>query len=101
MAFINIADLDTIELERTFIDDMISNFNKVLGDEFEKCVRVMAEPPVKGEVTKGKLKWRGIVLKVKRNDFTSDEYWIEQRGKKISPIYTIEMPKLFDEPFNK
>jgi hypothetical protein len=51
---------------------------------FEKALRNNAIPPVKGEITKGKLKWRGLRLihQQKGLDYYS---WIEQRGKQISP----------------
>lgn len=56
---------------------------------FKTALRTMAEPPIKGEITKGKLQWRGIRLI--RQQIGLDSYsWIEQRGKQISPKFHIE-----------
>ncbi len=56
---------------------------------FTSALRVMAEPPIKGEITKGKLRWRGIRLI--RQQIGLDSYsWLEQRGKQISPKFYIE-----------
>jgi len=30
------------------------------GKIFETALRTMAKPPIKGEITKGKIRWRGI-----------------------------------------
>ena len=55
---------------------------------FTDALRTMAEPPIKGKITNGKLKWRGIRLARQRVGF--DQYsWIEQRGKQISPTFHI------------
>lgn len=63
---------------------------------FEKAVRTNAVPPIKGEITKGKLRWRGIyrVMCPKTN-----EDYLMQRGKQISetlklfaPIPPMKMP---------
>ena len=51
---------------------------------FISALRVMAEPPIKGEITKGKVKWRGIRI-VQHNDGFKYTKWLEQRGKQISP----------------
>jgi len=56
---------------------------------FITALRVMAEPPIKGEITKGKIRWRGIRLI--RQQVGPDSYsWLEQRGKQISPKFHIE-----------
>ena len=76
----------------------ISNATQRLFDEvrrqeqelFTNALRVMAEPPIKGEITKGKLTWRGIRLI--RQQIGLDSYsWLEQRGKQISPKLHIEV----------
>ena len=50
---------------------------------FEQAIRTNAVPPLKGKITKGKIKWRGIYLVQcpKRN-----EEYLSQRGKRISDI---------------
>jgi hypothetical protein len=56
---------------------------------FTTALRTMAEPPIKGEITKGKLTWRGIRLI--RQQVGLDSYsWLEQRGKQISHKFHIE-----------
>jgi hypothetical protein len=44
---------------------------------------------IKGEITKGKIKWRGIKMKV-HSDFNSTKYQLNQRGIDISPIFEIK-----------
>ena len=63
---------------------------------FTTALRTMAEPPIKGEITKGKLQWRGIRLIRQQVGFDSYS-WLEQRGKQISPKFHIEakLPKGF------
>lgn len=56
---------------------------------FTIALRTMAEPPIKGEITKGKLNWRGIRLIRQQVGFDSYS-WLEQRGKQISPKFHIE-----------
>ena len=56
---------------------------------FTTALRTMAEPPIKGEITKGKITWRGI--KLIRQQIGLDSYiWLEQRGKQISTKFHIE-----------
>lgn len=56
---------------------------------FTTALRTIAEPPINGEITKGKLTWRGIRLI--RQQVGLDSYsWLEQRGKQISPKFHIE-----------
>lgn len=65
---------------------------------FETILRSSeTSPPIKGEITTGKLKWRGVKL-VKQNRCTNDVYWLEQRGKRIGGFYSVSMliPKLVD-----
>ena len=56
---------------------------------FTTALRIMAEPPIIGEITKGKLRWRGIRLIRQQVGFDSYS-WLEQRGKQISPKFHIE-----------
>lgn len=53
---------------------------------FEKGVLENAMPPVKGEITPGKMKWRGIRRVF--NQYTGQS-WLEQRGKRITEVFTI------------
>lgn len=48
-------------------------------------------PPIKGDITYGKIKWRGLTANRKATDkFGTYEYWYEQRGKRITSIVLIE-----------
>jgi hypothetical protein len=67
-------------------------FDEVCRQEEEllkTALRTMAEPPIKGEITKGKIQWRGIRLIRQQVGFDSYS-WLEQRGKQISPKFHIE-----------
>jgi hypothetical protein len=63
----------------------ISALYKWEDEIFISALRVMAEPPIKGEITKGKIQWRGIRMIVQHNDGFKYTKWLEQRGKQISP----------------
>lgn len=62
--------------------------------EHEKWVKNIllnyATPPIKGEITKGKLKWRGIRLCIQNNYFDGTKEWVEQRGVKIGEEFIIK-----------
>lgn len=71
------------------ITDQFINKIKVEQERiFEFALRNNADPKIKGEITKGKLRFRGIRLVIKNNYFVTDR-WLEQRGKIISPIIKI------------
>lgn len=53
---------------------------------FEKGVRENAVPPVKGELTEGKIRWRGIHRCYNQ---ATGESWLEQRGTRITEIFTL------------
>lgn len=62
----------------------------------EEVLRTKAIPPVKGELTRNKIKWRGI--KLCQRDMGAGYYvWVEQRGKQISTNYWTHYP---DEELN-
>jgi len=76
----NIADATN-----RFMKEQSERQNAIL----EKAVRENAIPPIKGEITKGKMCWRGLKMIHKGSvvdGFT--ETWIEQRGKRITPKFT-------------
>ena len=64
--------------------------NKEQNSILELAVRNNSIPPIKGEITIGKIRWRGLRLINKKTTIDMlnqyDEIWIEQRGKRISPI---------------
>lgn len=60
----------------------------------EDILRNYATPPVKGEITAGKLKWRGIRLCIKTEGlfpFRDNVEWVEQRGKAIGEPFSIKL----------
>jgi len=67
----------------------IAEMQKKEEELFTIALRTMAEPPIKGEITKGKITWRGIRLIRQQVGFDSYS-WLEQRGKQISPKFHIE-----------
>jgi len=73
---------------------LISQMQKQEEELFTTALRIMAEPPIKGEITKGKIRWRGIRLMKQRIglEFYS---WLEQRGKQISPKFHVEAAKSY------
>lgn len=85
---LNIADVTN-----RFIKEQIERQNAIL----ETAVRENAVPPIKGKLTKGKVRWRGLRMIQKggvADRFT--EVWIEQRGKRITPVirneYSYQLP---------
>lgn len=74
------------------IRGVIESFNQQIANKqneiFEYALRNYAEPPIKGEITKGKIKWRGISI-IHDNSNVSYKTWLEQRGKRISQMIEI------------
>ena len=66
---------------------LTTEYNLRVESIFKDSVLQNAVPKIKGEITKGKIKWRGIKRCVNQNGDT----WLVQRGVVISPI--ICMPK--------
>ena len=52
----------------------------------EAYTREFAKPTIKGELTAGKLIWRGIRIISKTDGYTT-KFWVDQRGEKISPTF--------------
>jgi len=68
---------------------LIDEMQKKEEELFTTALRTMAEPPIKGKITKGKITCRGIRLI--RQQVGLDSYsWLEQRGKQISQKFHIE-----------
>lgn len=66
------------------VSDIIRDLSSKQDKIFEEYIRLLATPKIKGEITKGKLKWRGIKM-CTYNGLGKTETWIEQRGVQISP----------------
>jgi len=72
-------------IQETIIKLQIELIDTKLNDFFNPYFRKVG---IKGEITKGKIKWRGIKMKV-RNNLNSTDYQLNQRGVDISPVFTI------------
>jgi len=74
-------------------DGIIKSILNTTDKIIEDTLRKEAQPPIKGKITKGKIKWRGIKKVEKRNEFHHEE-WLEQRGRQIGPKIVFELCKL-------
>lgn len=76
------------ELDRMFAN-AIENMNKYISEVVEAHIRNSVVPPIKGEITKGKLRWRGfrgetLVLQSPFDDVPQKcEFKLYQRGKLV------------------
>lgn len=75
----------TSNIRDVFINQVKAEQNRA----FEYALRNVAVPPIKGEITRGKVKWRGIRIKHKNKPLMSAT-WLEQRGVRISAIIELE-----------
>ena len=71
------------------IDSLCKDMIKKQDNIFEKTLREFAIPSIKGEITRGKIKWRGIKIIQQNKGFKIIKYLI-QRGKQIGPKIIIE-----------
>jgi len=79
--FVYLVKLINMNTPQSIIEDAIKKEN----DYFEKYIRENATPKIKGEITQGKLKWRGIKLCVLNEHHEGTMKWITQRGVQITP----------------
>ncbi|MEN6623207.1 MAG: hypothetical protein ABFD50_16870 [Smithella sp.] len=64
---------------------------KILIDEqLERILRENTTPKIKGNITKGKIRWRGIRL-CQTSDLCMLRMWVEQRGKKIGELMPLNI----------
>ena len=61
-------------------EQMVAHANKLL-DMVIRHASERVTPPIKGKITPGKLKWRGMRLCSQNKGHNGIYYWIEQRGK--------------------
>lgn len=64
------------------LNDLVRQKQKII-DDFLKEQLKRVEPPIKGEITKGKLKWRGVRLGVQDTTTIKKRYFLIQRGVEI------------------
>ena len=72
-------NFDLPEMPSPNTDAVIGRFiqeqQKKEEEIFTTALRTMAEPPIKGEITKGKVRWRGIRI-VQQNDGFKYTKWL-------------------------
>lgn len=78
---LNIMGYHVREVAKAHLEAVQKKINEI----FEYALRNVAVPPIKGKITKGKIRWRGITL-VQKNGYPQSEWWLEQRGRRISQV---------------
>lgn len=77
------------DLTSNIMDLFVKQVKSEQDKAFEYALRNVAVPTIKGDITKGKIKWRGIRIVQKNKPFMY-ETWLEQRGVRISAIIQVE-----------
>ena len=78
-----------MELIEKLTRELVTYYREKEEELFVDALRTNAEPPIKGEITKGKITWRGIKLIRQEVGFDTHS-WLEQRGKRISKKFIIK-----------
>lgn len=74
-------------LMNEYLKSKIEDQIRIQSEILENYVRLNAIPKIKGKLTKGKMRWRGLQIIAKFcTNSGFNEIWIEQRGKRITPI---------------
>lgn len=77
------------ECENAIFDEMNKHLQESaqqLGEKVEFALRNMVQPPIRGEITRGKIKWRGLKLVYETPKVEKDD-----SGKHISVIQTVQL----------
>ncbi len=77
-------------LEKQINTKIMLEYTKQVNSFLEKQVREYSIPPIKGEITKNKIKWRGISLQNIQLPNGAREMIILQRGKQIGGSLKID-----------
>ncbi len=83
-------------MKEGILSKRVKALHKERNEIIEEFLRIYPDPVITGEITEGKIIWRGLRLAVRRNNHI-EQCWLEQRGKKISPTITT---KITSFPFN-
>ena len=77
------------QIQNEIIESQVKNIDNKLSEFFTPYFRSAG---IKGEITKGKIKWRGIKMKV---DYQLGKqfYQLNQRGVDISPVLELVIAK--------
>ena len=78
------------KLEEQINNKIISEYTEKINSFIETQVREHSTPPIKGEITKGKIKWRGITQQTFILPNGAREIVIMQRGKQIGGSLKID-----------
>lgn len=62
----------------------INSIEQAIKEWIQKDLKDKCIPPIKGDITKGKVRWRGLRL-----INSADGRYISQRGNRISPIFSL------------
>ena len=81
--------MTTEQIQNEIIKFQVESIDKQLSIFFTTYFRSLG---IKGEITKGKIKWRGIKLKV-NYELGKQQYQLNQRGVDVSPILEIVISK--------
>lgn len=74
---------------KVILDSWLEKKLQLIEDHFTNQLRHVS-PPIKGEITKGKLKWRGIKSCQRKTIDLRTLYWIEQRGEKVGKSLLVD-----------
>lgn len=67
------------------IQKHLLELNKAQDKYFEYVLRNLVKPIIKGNITRGKIKWRGLKI---CNQVYTNSRWIEQRGVQVGEKFT-------------
>ena len=78
-----------MKYDTSAIEAIIQKIEATEKEIFESALRENAQPPIKGEITAGKIRYRNIKLvrQWNGNECTS---WLEQRGERISKKFHLD-----------
>ena len=74
--------------------DLLDIIKARIETELEKALRTLVVPVIKGEITKGKIRWRGLILV---HDYWNGATHIMQRGKLITTVKTNYIHRLIPD----
>ena len=55
-------DSETMKKMREFLEKTRAEYVRRINEWVEDCLRTRVKPPIKGDITEGKIRWRGLSL---------------------------------------
>jgi len=55
-------DPETMKKMRELLEEMMAEYSRRINEWVESCLRTRVKPPIKGDITEGKIRWRGLSL---------------------------------------